>query len=192
MIRAQTRQIHDFQISQAIAVVVRVADPQALVVRKIMRRTFLDVGIEDARGRIRRIIRERRNRAVCLRRHLLALFGGQFHPLVRCRVVLVNRRGLHHRSESVVAQRIHLAASGAQVFQLLLSRELNLFLIGFLVTHMFPFFSVRSSGARFFLSNGTKKAPRAVRGSLSVSFDGMILSHFCAVRIRVFRRSVVK
>ena len=39
----------------------------------------------------------------------------------------------------------------------------------------------------FFLSNGTKKAPRAVRGSLSVSFDGMILTHFCSVCIRVFR-----
>lgn len=38
----------------------------------------------------------------------------------------------------------------------------------------------------FFLSNGTKKAPRAVRGSLSVSFDGMIQSHFCVARIRDF------
>jgi len=125
---------------------------------------------------------------VRLRRHLLALFGGQFHPLVRRRVELVNRRGLHHRAESVVAQRVHLAASGAEVFQFLLSRKLNLFLIGFLVTHMVPFFSVRSFRARFFLSKGTKKAPRAVRGSFSVSFDGMILSHFCAVRIRVFRQ----
>jgi hypothetical protein len=76
------------------------------------------------------------------------------------------------------------------VFQFLLNRELNLFLIGFLVTHMFSFFSVRSSGARFFLSNGTKKAPRAVRGSFSASFDGMILSHFCSVRIRVFRHGL--
>ena len=43
----------------------------------------------------------------------------------------------------------------------------------------------------FFLSNGTKKAPRAVRGSSSVSFDGMILSHFCSVCIRVFRQGSV-
>ena len=165
MVRTQTRQVHDFQISQAIAVVICVADPQTLVMRKVLRRTFLDVGIEDTCGVFRaiRAVRERRNRAVYLRRHLLALFGGQFHPLVRRRVELMHRRGLHHRAESVVAQRIHLPASGAQVFQFLLSRELNLFLIGFLVTHMFPFFSVRSSGARFFLSNGTKKAPRAVR-----------------------------
>ena len=83
------------------------------------------------------------------------------------RIVLMNRRGLHHRSESVVAQRVHLAAAGAEVFQFLLSWELNLFLIGFLVTHMFPFFSVRSFRARFFLSNGTKKAPRAVPMSFS-------------------------
>ena len=101
----------------------------------------------------------------------------------------MNRRGLHHRAESVVAQRVHLAASGAEMFQFLLSRKLNLFLIVFLVTHMVPFFSVRSSGARFFLSNGTKKAPRAVRGSLSVPFDGIILSHFCKVCIRVFRQA---
>ena len=33
-----------------------------------------------------------------------------------------------------------------------------------------------------------EKAPRAVRGSFSVSFDGMILSHFCKVCIRVFRQ----
>ena len=190
MIRAQTRQIHDFQISQAVAVVVRVADPQTLVVRKVLRRTFLDVGIEDTCGVFCaiRAVRERRNRAVCLRRHLLALFGGQFHPLMRCRVVLVNRRGLHHRPETIVAQRVHLAAAGAQVFQFLLSRKLNLFLIGFLVTHMVPFFSVRSFRARFFLSKGTKKAPRAVRGSLSASFDDMILTHFCSVCIRVFRQ----
>jgi len=190
MIRAQTRQIHDFQISQAVAVVVRVADPQALVMREVLRRTFLDVGIEDARGVFRaiRAVRERRNRAVSLCSHLLALFGGQFHPLVRRRVVLMNRRGLHHRAESVVAQRIDLAASGAEMFQFLLSRKLNLFLFGFLVTHMFPFFSVRSFRARFFLSKGTKKAPRAVRGSFSASFDGMILAHFCKVCIRVFRQ----
>jgi len=190
MIRAQPRQVHDFQVGQAVAVVIRVADPQPLVMRKVLRRTFLDVGIEDARGVFCaiRAVRERRNRAVCLRRHLLALFGGQFHPLVRRRIVLVNRRGLHHRPETVVAQRVHLAAAGAQVFQFLLSRELNLFLIVFLVTHMFPFFSVRSFCARFFLSNGTKKAPRAVRGSLAVSFDGIILPHFCSVCIRVFRQ----
>jgi len=157
VVRAQTRQVHNFQISQTVAVVIRVADPQALVVRKVLLRTFLNVGIEDARGGIRRIIRERRNRAVHLRRHLLALFGRKFHPLVRRRVVLVNRRGLHHCPETVVAQRVHLAASGAQVFQFLLSRELNLFLIGFLVTHMFPFFSVRSSGTRFFYRTVRKK-----------------------------------
>ena len=39
----------------------------------------------------------------------------------------------------------------------------------------------------FFLSDGTKKAPRAVHGSFSASFDGMILSHFCKVCIRDFR-----
>jgi len=190
VVRAQTRQIHDFQVGQTVAVVIRVADPQALVIRKVLRRTFLDVGIEDTCCVFCaiRAVRERCNRAVSLRRHLLALFGGQFHPLVRCRVVLVHRRGLHHRPETVVAQRVHLAASGAQVFQFLLSRKLNLFLIGFLVTHMVPFFSVRSFRARFFLSKGTKKAPRAVRGSFSVSFDDMILSHFCKVCIRVFRQ----
>ena len=127
MIRAQPRQVHDFQVGQAVAVVIRVADPQTLVMRKVLRRTFLDVGIEDARGGIRRIIRERRNRAVRLRRHLLALLGGKFHPLVRRRIVLMNRRGLHNRAESVVAQRVHLAASGAQVFQFLLSRNDFLF-----------------------------------------------------------------
>ena len=94
-------------------------------------------------------------------------------------------------AETIVAQRVHLAASSAQVLQFLLSRELNLFLIGFLFTHMFPFF-LCAPLAHVFLSNGTKKAPRAVRGSSSVSFDGMILTHFCSVCIRVFRRSVVK
>jgi len=129
VIRAQPRQVHDFQVGQAVAVVIRVADPQALVVREVLRRTFLDVGIEDAGGvfRVIRAVRERRNRAVRLRRHLLALFGGQFHPLVRRRVVLVHRRGLYHCAESVVAQRVHLAASGAEVFQFLLSRNDFLF-----------------------------------------------------------------
>ena len=78
-----------------------------------------------------------------------------------------------------------------QVFQSLPKRKLNLFSMFFFVAHTFPFFSVRSFCARFFLSNGTKKAPRAVRGSLSVSFDGMILSHFCKVCIRVFRHDSV-
>ena len=54
-------------------------------------------------------------------------------------------------------QRVHLAAAGAEVFQFLLSWELNLFLIGFLVTHMFPFFSVRSFRARFFYRRVRKK-----------------------------------
>jgi len=36
MVRAQTRQVHNFQISQAVAVVIRVADPQPLVVRKVL------------------------------------------------------------------------------------------------------------------------------------------------------------
>ena len=161
MIRAQTRQIHDFQVGQTVAVIIRVADPQTLVVRKVLRRALLDVGIEDARGVFCaiRAVRERRNRAVCLRRHLLALFGGQFHPLVRRCVVLMNRRGLHHRAESVVAQRIHLPASGAEVFQFLLSRKLNLFLIVFLVTHMVPFFSVRS--LRTFFYRTVRKKPLA-------------------------------
>ena len=108
MIRAQTRQIHNFQISQAVAVVVRVADPQPFVVLKVLRRTFLDVGIEYA--------------------------GGVF-----------------------------CAISAVRSFCALLWRT-------------------------FFLSNGTKKAPRAVRGSSSASFDDMILSHFCSVCIRVFRQ----
>jgi len=135
VVRAQTRQIHHLQVGQTVAVVVRVADPQAFVVRKVLRRTFLDVGIKDARGVFCaiRAVRKRRNRAVCLRRHPLALFGGQSHPLVRRRIVLMNRRGLHHCAESVVAQRVHLAAAGAEVFQFLLSRKLKLFLIGFLV-----------------------------------------------------------
>jgi len=193
VVRAQTRQVHNLQVGQAVAVVIRVADPQALVVRKVLLRALFDVGIEDTCCVFCaiRAVRERRNRAVRLCRHLLALFGGHFHPLVRRRVVLVNRRGLHHRPETVVAQRVHLAAAGAEVFQFLLSRKLNLFLFGFLVTHMFPFFSVRSFRARFFLSKGTKKAPRAVRGSLSASFDDMILTHFCRVRIRVFRQDSV-
>ena len=159
MIRAQPRQVHDFQVGQAVAVVIRVADPQALVVRKVLLRALFDVGIEDTRGVFRAIcaVRERRNRTLSLRRHLLALFGGQFHPLARLRVVLMNRRGLYHCAESVVAQRVHLAASGAEVFQFLLSRELNLFLIVFLVTHMFPFFSVRSFCAHFFYRRVRKK-----------------------------------
>jgi len=129
VVRAQTRQIHHLQVGQTVAVVVRVADPQAFVVRKVLRRTFLDVGIKDARGVFCaiRAVRKRRNRAVRLRRHLLALFGRQFHPLVRRRVVLVNRRGLHHRPETIVAQRVHLAASGAEMFQFLLSRNDFLF-----------------------------------------------------------------
>ena len=51
---------------QTVAVVIRVADPQTFVVREVLRRTFLNVGIEDAREIIRvvRIIRERCNRAV--------------------------------------------------------------------------------------------------------------------------------
>ena len=40
----------------------------------------------------------------------------------------------------------------------------------------------------FFSIERYKKAPRAVRGSLAVSFDGMILAHFCSVCIRVFRQ----
>ena len=48
------------------------------------------------------------------------------------------------------------------------------------------FLSLRLFCARFFYRR-YEKAPRAVRGSFSVSFDGMILSHFCVVRIRIFR-----
>ena len=159
-----------FQISQAVTVVVRVADPQPLVVRKVLRRTFLDVGIEDTCGIFCaiRAVRKRRNRAVRLRRHLLALFGRQFHPLVRCRVVLVNRRGLHDCPETVVAQRVHLAASGAEVFQFLLSRELNLFLIVFLVTHMVPFFSVRSLRTFFSIERYEKSPSRRARELLCI------------------------
>jgi len=165
VVRAQTRQVHDFQVGQAVAVVIRVADPQPFVVREVLRRTFLDVSIEDARG-VFRVIRERRNRAVRLRRHLLALFSRKFHPLVRRRVVLMNRRGLHHCAESVVAQRVHLAAS--EVFQFLLSRELNLFLIVFLVTHMFPFFSVRSLRTFFSIERYEKSPSRRARELLCI------------------------
>ena len=72
-----------------------------------------------------------------------------------------------------------------QVFQLLPNRKLNLFSTVFFVTHTFPFFA--SLSRTFFSIERYKKAPRAVRGSLSVSFDGMILSHFCKVCIRDFR-----
>ena len=87
VIRAQMRQIHDFQVGQTVAVVIRVADPQALVVRKVLLRALFDVGIEDTCCVFCaiRAVRERRNRAVRLCRHLLALFGGHFHPLARCR-----------------------------------------------------------------------------------------------------------
>ena len=156
-----------FQISQAVTVVVRVADPQPLVVRKVLRRTFLDVSIEDARG-VFRVIRERRNRAVRLCCHLLALFGRQFHPLVRRRVVLVHRRGLNDCPETIVAQRVHLAASGAEMLQFLLSRELNLFLIVFLVTHMVPFFSVRSLRTFFSIERYEKSPSRRARELLCI------------------------
>ena len=170
VIRAQTRQIHDFQVGQTVAVIIRVADPQTLVVRKVLRRALLDVGIEDARGVFCaiRAVRERRNRAVRLRRHLLALFGGKFHPLVRRRVVLVHRRGLHHRAESVVAQRVHLAAASAEVFQFLLSRELNLFLFGFLVTHMFPFFLCAPFAHVFSIERYEKSPSRRARELLCI------------------------
>jgi len=164
---AQTRQVHNLQVGQAIAVIIRVADPQTLVVRKVLRRTFLNVGIEDARG-VFRVIRERRNRAVRLRRHLLALFGGQFHPLVRRRIVLVHRRGLNDCPETIVAQRVHLAASGAEMLQFLLSRELNLFLIVFLVTHMVPFFSVRSLRTFFSIERYEKSPSRRARELLCI------------------------
>ena len=72
-----------------------------------------------------------------------------------------------------------------QAFQLLPNRKLNLFSTVFFVTHTFPFFA--SLSRTFFSIERYKKAPRAVRGSLSVSFDGMILSHFCKVCIRDFR-----
>jgi len=165
VIRAQVRQIHHLQVGQTVAVVIRVADPQPFVVREVLRRTLLDVGIEDARGVFRAIcaVRERRNRTLSLRRHLLALFGGQFHPLARRRVVLMNRRGLYHCAESVVAQRVHLPAARAKVFQFLLSRELNLFLIGFLVTHMFPFFLCAPLAHVFSIERYEKSPSRRAR-----------------------------
>ena len=179
VVRAQTRQVHNFQISQAVAVVVRVADPQALVMREVLRRTFLDVGIEDARGVFRAIcaVRERCNRAVSLRRHLLALFGGKFHPLMRRRIVLMNRRGLHHRPESVVAQRVHLAAAGAEVFQFLLRRKLKLFLIGFLVTHMVPFFLCAPCAHVFSIERYEKSPSRRAREPLCIfrQYDSITL-----------------
>ena len=86
----------------------------------------------------------------------------------RRRVELVNRRGLHDCPETVVAQRVHLAASGAEMFQFLLSRELSLFLIVFLVTHMFPFFSARSFRARFFIERYEKSPSRRAREPLCI------------------------
>ena len=52
-----------------------------------------------------------------------------------------------------------------QAFQSLSKRKLNLFLMFFFVAHTFPFFV--SLLRMFFLSNGTKKAPRAVPMSFS-------------------------
>jgi hypothetical protein len=72
----------------------------------------------------------------------------------------MNRRGLYHCAESVVAQRVHLPAAGAQVFQFLLSRKLKLFLIGFLVAHMFPFF-LCASFAHVFFYRRVRKRPLA-------------------------------
>ena len=74
-----------------------------------------------------------------------------------------------------------------QVFQSLPKRKLNLFSMFFFVAHTFPFSASRWR-TFFFLSNGTKKAPRAVHGSFSAPFDGIILTHFCKVCIRVFRQ----
>ena len=73
-----------------------------------------------------------------------------------------------------------------QVFQSLPNRKLNLFSMVFFVTHTFPFFV--SLWRTFFSIGRYEKAPRAVRRSFSASFDDMILTHFCAVRIRVFRQ----
>ena len=73
-----------------------------------------------------------------------------------------------------------------QVFQLLPNRKPNLFSMFFFVTHTFPFFV--SLWRTLFSIGRYEKAPRAVRGSFSASFDDMILTHFCAVRIRVFRQ----
>ena len=72
-----------------------------------------------------------------------------------------------------------------QVFQSLPNRKLNLFSMVFFVTHTFPFFV--SLWRTFFSIGRYEKAPRAVRRSFSASFDDMILTHFRAVRIRVFR-----
>ena len=74
-----------------------------------------------------------------------------------------------------------------QVFQSLPKRKLNLFSMVFLVTHMFPFF-LCAPFAHVFSIGRYEKVPRAVRRSFSASFDDMILTHFCAVRIRVFRQ----
>ncbi len=78
-----------------------------------------------------------------------------------------------------IAKRIHRCFSLCQTGNWIYSRWFSLLLIHFL--------SLRLFRARFFLSNGTKKAPRAVRGNFSASFDDMILTHFCKVCIRVFR-----
>ena len=95
---------------------------------------------------------------------------------------LIGSNLLHRSADSFTC----CCQAHTQVFQLLPNRKLNLFSIVFLVAHTFPSFVSR--WRTFFLSNGTKKAPRAVRGSFSVSFDDMILTHFCKVCIRVFRQ----
>ena len=180
VIRAQTRQVHNLQVGQTVAVVIRVADPQPLVVRKVLRRTFLNVGIEDAHGRIRRIIREHRNRAVCLRRHLLALFGRQFHPT-----------GALPRRTREPAWSAPLPGNGccpartpcrSGCGDVSVPAEPGTESVPdcFLGYSYVSFLFCALLWRTFFLSNGTKKAPRAVRGSFSASFDGMILAHFIA------------
>ena len=87
---------------------------------------------------------------------------------MRRRIVLVHRRGLHHCPETIVAQRVHLAAAGAEVFQFLLSQELNLFLFGFLVTHMVPFFLCAPLAHVFSIERYEKSPSRRARELLCI------------------------
>ena len=62
----------------------------------------------------------------------------------------------------------HLRTRCGKVFQFLLSRELNLFLIVFLVTHMVPFFSVRSLRTFFSIERYEKSPSRRARELLCI------------------------
>ena len=95
---------------------------------------------------------------------------------------LIGSNLLHRSADSFTC----CCQAHTQAFQSLSKRKLNLFSMVFFVAHTFPFFV--SLWRTFFSIGRYEKAPRAVRRSFSASFDDMILTHFCAVRIRVFRQ----